>query len=83
MEETELKEEPGQFTPQMMHALFWRMLKDVGGVMVTQAFFDNFQADAKWEAQFDETNSTWRFFVRTQRQRKKIITPCRKVIDHG
>ena len=76
----EAEQEPGTVTPRMIHGIFWRMLKDSGGVTVKGDFFENVPVDQKFEAQYDETNDVWHFFVRTQRNRKKIVTPSRKVI---
>lgn len=74
------EQEPGKVTPQMIHSIFWRMLKDSGGVTVQGDFFENVPVDQKFEAQYDEKNDVWHFFVRTQQNRKKVITPSRNII---
>ena len=74
------EEEPGDVTPQMIHNIFWRMLHDTGGITVKGAFFKDAPVDQKFECQYDEVNDVYRFFVRTQRNKKKIVTPNRKVI---
>lgn len=79
-EEPEQSEEVGEVTPQMIHSLFWRMLRDTGGITVRGDFFKNVPVDQKFEAQYDEKNDVWRFFVRTHRNKKKVIVPNRKVI---
>lgn len=52
-----------QFTPEMLHVLFWRMLRDVGGVSVKKSFFEKAPKDLKWNAQYDEIKEVWTFTV--------------------
>lgn len=76
----DVNSQPGQVTPQMIHSIFWRMLRDSDGITVKGDFFKDAPVDQKFEVQYDEPNDVWRFFVRTQRNRKKVMTPNRKVI---
>ncbi len=75
--------EPGTFTPKMVNYLLCRLLDDCDGVAVAGKFFENIPIDTGWEAQYDEVNDVWRFFVRTPRKRKAIYRPSRKVITNG
>jgi len=81
IEQEEKKEEKAfMLDPVQMSQLLHMLLSRMGGVIVSQKAFDEYEKNVKINITYDETNELWRLWVPTPPRKRGIVVPKKRII---